>query len=165
MRRILEPGMASPPSTVGDVMTRDVATCAPDATLADAARIMWDHDCGFVPVVELPSRTVRGVVTDRDACMASLTQAKALCDLPVRVAMRPRVVTVAEGASLDEAHALMREHQIRRLPVVDAKGGLVGVLSLNDVATHLHDATPGFDPVDVATTLSELCRHRELVTP
>ncbi len=164
MSRIIEPGAAHPPPTVADVMTRDVATCAPDATLADAARIMWDHDCGFVPVVAFPGRRVEGVVTDRDACMASLTQGKALVDLPVSVAMKANVVTVKEGAPLGQAQALMREHQIRRLPVVDAHGRLVGVISLNDVAQSVREPATHVDPRDVAATLAEVCRHREVVT-
>lgn len=164
MNRIQDPGAAHPPTTAGEVMTRDVATCSPDASLADAARLMWDHDCGFVPVTDASAGTLRGVVTDRDACMASLTQGRALCDLPVRTAMTTRVVTVNERETLTRAHALMREHQIRRLPVVDAGARLVGVLSLNDVARHAGKPEAASERRDVAATLAEICRSRQVVT-
>jgi CBS domain-containing protein len=164
MSRILEPGVARPPATVADVMSRDVATCSPDAMLAEAARIMWDRDCGFVPVTDAASGTLRGVVTDRDACMASLTQGRALRDLPVRTAMARSVVTASPEDSLVRAHVLMRERRVRRLPVVDSRGRVVGVLSLNDIARHAREAEAVAERRDVAATLAEVCRHRELVT-
>jgi CBS domain-containing protein len=162
MNRIHDPEAAHPPVTVGQVMTRDVASCAPEATLAEAARIMWDRDCGFVPVTDVAGGRLRGVVTDRDACMASLTQGRALCDLPVRSAMSTKVVSVGEGEPLVRAHALMREHQIRRLPVVDGGARLVGVLSLNDVARRASQPEAVPERRDVAATLAEICRPRAL---
>jgi CBS domain-containing protein len=162
MSRIHEPAAAHPPATVADVMTRDVATCSPEASLADAARLMWDRDCGFVPVTATPLAKLRGVVTDRDACMASLTQGRALHQIPVRVAMTTKVVTVRPEEPLTRAHALMRENQVRRLPVVDAEDRLVGVLSLNDVARHAGKPEAGAERRDVAATLSEICRPHEL---
>jgi CBS domain-containing protein len=162
MSRLLIPDQRTKaPAKVRDVMTRDVATCAPDASLAEAARVMWVRDCGFVPVTEGATGPLCGVVTDRDACMAAYTQGKALSDISVRTAMATDVATVREDESLARAHALMRDRRVRRLPVVDSDRRVVGVLSLNDVARH---AARENERADLAQTLGEVCRHRELVT-
>jgi CBS domain-containing protein len=144
---------------VRDVMTRAVATCTPDAPLAQAAGIMWGRDCGFVPVTDVETGALLGVVTDRDACMAAYIQGHALADIPVHTAMTRDVATVREDEPLWHAHALMRERQVRRLPVVDEARRVVGVVSLNDVA--LHAVSREGERVDVATTLGEVCRHRD----
>jgi CBS domain-containing protein len=153
---------ATPPAVVSDLMTRDVATCAPEATLFDAAKIMWLRDCGFVPVTD-DAGVLRGVLTDRDACMAAYTRGLALDQIRVATAMSSDVAVVHEGDSLVRAHELMRGRQVRRLPVIDARHRVVGVLSINDVALHarLHER----EERDVAETLSAVCSHRVLVTP
>jgi CBS domain-containing protein len=142
-------------------MTRDVATCAPDGTLAEAARVMWTRDCGFVPVTEAVTGRLCGVVTDRDACMAAYTQGKPLAEIPVRTAMASDVAAVREEDPLSRAHALMRRRRVRRVPVVDERRRVVGVLSLNDVAVRA--AAHERERADVAATLGEICRHREPV--
>ena len=67
---------------VEDVMTKDVASCGPDDVLAVPARVMWEHDCGMVPVVDADKK-VLGVLTDRDICMSALIEGKSLHDLLV----------------------------------------------------------------------------------
>jgi CBS domain-containing protein len=121
---------------VSDLMTHDVATVAPDKTSLDAARLMWEHDCGFIPVVNPLSRKVVGVVTDRDLCMACFTQGSNLREVPVQRVMSRSVIACSPQDGLDRVHALMRGHQVHRLPVVDPAGALVGVISLNDLARH-----------------------------
>lgn len=121
---------------ISDLMTRDVATLEPDATALDAARLMWDRDCGFLPVVHPFSRKVLGVVTDRDVCMASYTQGLPLRDIPVHRIMSRSVVVCSPGDDLERAHAQLRGHQLHRLPVVDESERIVGVISLNDLARH-----------------------------
>lgn len=121
---------------ISDLMTRDVATLEPDASAFDAARLMWDRDCGFLPVIHPLSRAVLGVVTDRDVCMASYTQGVPLRDIPVNRIMSRSVVTCSVSDDLERAHAKLRGHQIHRLPVVDELERIVGVISLNDLARH-----------------------------
>jgi CBS domain-containing protein len=118
---------------VDDVMTRDAHACNVDDTLENACRIMWDCDCGVVPVVDGNTKVV-AVVTDRDACMAALHQRKALHELPVRVAMSSKVWSLRPEDSIDRAERVMQENQVRRLPVTGFDGRLVGILSLNDIA-------------------------------
>jgi CBS domain-containing protein len=118
---------------VRDVMTNEVACVRPDASAADAARLMWNHDCGIVPVIDGHS-TVRGVVTDRDLCMAAFTRDQQLSGIPVGTVMSRRLFTCGPDDGIDAAERTMSSAKVRRLPVVDGAGGLVGMLSLADIA-------------------------------
>jgi CBS domain-containing protein len=117
---------------VDQIMAKDLRTCSPDDMLDCAARIMWEKDCGVVPIVD--GDRVVGMITDRDICMATYTQNRVLGEIPISsVAMKP-VVTVRPEDSTRTAETLMQRHQIRRLAVIDGRGRLVGMLSLNDLA-------------------------------
>lgn len=119
--------------TVADKMTGDVVTCAPQERLSTVARRMWERDCGSVPVVDDAHRPL-GVITDRDLCMAALMGGRALHEIAVGEALPTRdVLSCRATDELDAAHARMRESQVRRLPVVDDAGSLVGLLSLGDL--------------------------------
>jgi CBS domain-containing protein len=146
---------------VADLMTRTVRACAIHNTLNDAARIMWDHDCGCAPVVDAHGR-LAGIVTDRDLCMAAYTQGVALAAIPVERAMSARVISCSRGDDLETAHRLMRTHLIHRLPVVDTRGHLLGILSLSDLVSHARaNNAPPSEAVEVATTLYAIHRRRE----
>ena len=122
---------------VRELMTAAAHRCHPDDTLGRAAQLMWDNDCGCVVVVDHLDRVV-GIVTDRDVCMAAYTQNKALGEIPVSRACATDVVTCGVDDNLTKAQELMINHQIRRLPVVENDGHLVGLLSLSDLAQHAH---------------------------
>ncbi|MCC7537164.1 MAG: CBS domain-containing protein [Deltaproteobacteria bacterium] len=117
---------------VGDVMTAQPHACNTRDMLVAAAQIMWDHDCGCVPVVDDDGKVV-AMITDRDACMAAFTQGRTLGDIAVVTAMSSSVVTCKADDSIDDAERLMRQNQVRRLPVTDEGGALVGVVSMNDL--------------------------------
>jgi CBS domain-containing protein len=119
--------------TIEPIMTRDVETCAPDSDLAHAAMIMWRRDCGFVPVAEHKSGRYVGVITDRDICMAGATCHRALHDIRVGEVMNKGTYTCAPTDNVLVALHRLAEGQVRRLPVVDKQGKVVGVLSLNDL--------------------------------
>lgn len=142
------------------VMTRNVRTCRADDTLETAARAMWDTDLGCLPVVDEASRPI-GVITDRDVCMAAYTRGAALRDLRVSTAMSDRVITCSPRSSVAEVEALMRSAQVRRVPVVDFAGNLVGIVSLADVARYTQSsplraaAAPG-----LAKTLASITTPR-----
>ncbi len=125
---------AQPPTLARDVMTTEVATCHAGDTLEHCARLMWDRGCGCVVVVEDVHRPV-AVITDRDVCMAAYTQGRPLGEMVVGSAMSRRLFVVDEHATLDVPARLMRLHCIRRLPVVDRGGSLVGLLSIADIAS------------------------------
>lgn len=115
------------------LMKREVRTCRPDDMLNTAAQIMWEEACGSVPVLDAESRPI-GFLTDRDICMAAYTQGRPLGELGVESAMARSVVCCGSEDDLAHAVQLMRNNSLRRLPVVDASGVLVGLLSLDDIA-------------------------------
>lgn len=120
---------------VESLMTKRVLACRVDETLNEAARIMWEHDCGFVPIIESDARPrVVGVVTDRDLCMAAYTRGRPLREIRIGDVMSTPVRSCRPGDSLAAAEATMREGQVHRLPVVDDGDLLQGVISLADVA-------------------------------
>lgn len=122
---------------VREIMSRGVVTCSAADTLQRAAQIMWERDCGIVPVVDSDGRVV-GVVTDRDLCMASYTQGRALSAVPLSWVLSGRIVhTCTPTDSVDRAVALMREQRVRRLVVVDGQQKVVGVVALADIARHV----------------------------
>lgn len=120
---------------VESLMTRDVEVCGPDSTLGDAAAVMWRRDCGVVPVVDEGGRVV-GVVTDRDICMALSMRGQRATEVRVAEVMARGVETCTPVDDVGEALEALARRQVRRLPVVDSRGHLVGILSLNDIIRH-----------------------------
>lgn len=120
---------------VEQIMTKDVATCCPDDTLNEAARLMWERDCGFVPVAEpSPTRRLVGIVTDRDLCMAAYTRGRSLGEIRIGDVMSTGVRSCKPSDDLAAAETTMRDSQVHRLPVVDDADQLLGVISLADIA-------------------------------
>lgn len=121
---------------VDQIMTRTVQTCRQSDRLDAAARIMWEHDCGCVPVVAEGDGAGRvvGMITDRDVCMAAWTQGQPLAAIPVSTAMAREVRSCRASDSVADALRIMEHDQLRRLPVVDNDGRVVGILSLTDAA-------------------------------
>ena len=120
---------------VREIMTTDVRSCSPDASLAEAATLMWENDCGAVPLVNGAGQAV-GIITDRDICMAVSTKNRLASDITVGEVSAGHVRTCRPEADVNEALNLMRRGQFRRLPVTDEDGVLVGILSLADVIRH-----------------------------
>lgn len=148
---------------VRKLMTSPATTCHAGDPMSRAAQIMWESDCGAVPVVDSDGRPV-AMITDRDICIAAYTQGRALRDIPVSVAMSKTIVTCSLDEPVATAEALMRGQQIRRLPVVDREGRIAGILSLNDIATHSRLSTGAAAHAElgadaIAATLSAICAH------
>jgi CBS domain-containing protein len=120
---------------VEQLMTREVKVCKADETLSRAAQLMWERDCGFIPVIASSGDgALVGVVTDRDIAMATYTQGKPPLAIPLSSVMARKPITCHIEDDIAQAEALMRTSQVRRLPVVDLNGRVVGILSLNDIA-------------------------------
>jgi CBS-domain-containing membrane protein len=117
---------------VEKIMQRCAWTCGAEDSLNTAAQIMWENDCGCVPVIA--GERIVGMITDRDVCMAAFLQGKPLRDLPVALAMAKSVRTCKTTDSVAAVEEIMRSSRIRRLPVVDDGGALVGLISLSDIA-------------------------------
>ncbi len=150
---------------ISEVMSQPAACCGPFEPLSEAARIMWDKDCGVVPIVEPMTNALLGVVTDRDLCMASYTQGRKLSEIPIETIMVTQVVTCRASESSERAHERLRQHGLRRLIVVDDHGAVEGIVSLNDLARAAARATgndAGALQKAVAITLAEVSRsHAE----
>lgn len=149
---------------VGSIMTRGVVSCTGTDTLHRAAQIMWDRDCGAVPVVDAEGRAV-GVVTDRDLCMAAYTRGRSLSAVNVSSMLTGRLHTCFASTSLDEAMARMAAHRVRRLVVVEpGNQRLVGMLALADIARHLQaiGTTQRRAPARLASLLAALSTPRQV---
>lgn len=118
-------------NAIKDIMTRDVDTATSDMTVREAAQLMKVKDIGSLPVCE--GRKVVGVVTDRDIAVRVVAEGRELTTRAAEI-MSKDVVTVREDADLKDAERIMHDRQIRRLPVVDAGGELVGYLAMAKVA-------------------------------
>jgi CBS domain-containing protein len=146
---------------VQDLMAHPAITCHVNDSLDAAAQKMWDHDCGALPIVNDEGK-VTGVITDRDICMAALTQGRPLHELLVNLAMAKHVIAVGPDSLLGDAERLMALHQIRRLPVLDAENRPLGVISLNDLAIEAAqpDTRMKHGITKVTHTLAAICQRR-----
>jgi CBS domain-containing protein len=121
--------------TVRDLMTANPAVCTRETGLVDVARLMVDCDCGEIPVID--SETAMhpiGVVTDRDIVCRIVAESRNPADRTAADCMTSPVVTVTPDTGLDVCVNLMEERQIRRVPVVDERGRLVGIVAQSDIA-------------------------------
>lgn len=142
------------------IMSTDVRSCGEADSLDHAARLLWEHDCGALPVTD-HGRAI-GIITDRDICMAAYTQGKPLREISVGAVMTRNPVTCAPSDDVAVAEAKMREHRIRRLPVTE-NDKVVGMLSLNDLANALQHGKVGRNGIsldEVANTLAAVSAHR-----
>ena len=133
---------------IAEVMTRDVELTSPDATLQQAARTMADDDLGFLPVGE--NDRMVGMITDRDIAIRAVAKGRDPTTTKVREVMTDRVLYCFEDEDVDKAAESMSREQIRRLPIVDRRKRLVGVVSLGDIALKHNTGKAG-------KTLSSVC--------
>lgn len=117
---------------IESVMTRRVVAARADTELAHVARLMWDNDCGSVPVVDAEDKVV-GILTDRDLCMGANFSGRALRELRAASCMASEVVTCRPGDSVASVAKLMGTKKVRRVPVTDAAGRLLGLVSVGDI--------------------------------
>jgi len=117
-----------------EIMSRDPQCCTPGDTLQNAARLMADHDCGCLPVVESADRKrVVGVLTDRDIAVRAVARGKSP-DSKVNDVMTPAPACCSPDDDIDEVERIMVEQQVRRVPVVDADNRVVGMIAQADLA-------------------------------
>lgn len=148
---------------VEDAMTRNPRSCQESTNLAAATELMWTADCGVLPVVDGEGK-VQGVVTDRDMMIALGTRnARPAEVFAGDVMMRP-VFTAKPDDPIELALALMNEHKVRRLPVVDENGVLTGIIAIDDIILHAaQQGGPDFAKYDdVMATLKTICDHGQL---
>ena len=125
---------------IQDIMTRDPSCVTPDSPARDAARIMKEEDVGIVPVVDdQSSRKLVGVVTDRDLAIRIVAAERDGTTRVREVMSESRLATCSPDEDIDEAMDTMATEQVRRIPIVDERGSLVGIVSQADVVLKTRD--------------------------
>lgn len=145
--------------TVDSIATTAVLTCGPSDTLEEAARLMWEQDCGALPVVDSAGKVV-GVITDRDALMAAYTRGVGLHAPTVESVMSKTLYSCRPEESIGRALELMELHKVRRLPVVSKTGHLLGLVSLADAVRRLEHTPP--TSAHVVRTLVAVCEPQKV---
>ena len=145
---------------VKEVMTPNATAIWLTESLADAAKLMWENDCGVLPIIK-DGRKVIGMITDRDICIAAATRAKTPAELHARdVITGNGVHAVRPDDDVRVALRTMRKHRVRRLPVVDQQQRLSGILSINDLAINTSSNVAGSVPAqEFLETLQAICAH------
>ncbi len=147
-----------------NIMTSGVKSCQANSTLAAAATIMWDNDCGSVPVVDDAEKVI-GIITDRDICMALAFRDRIASDVTVGEIISGPVFTCDADDNIEDVLEIMSNQKLRRLPVVNAAGLLSGILSLNDIVLHAKrgESKKGahVSHKEVMATLKAICAHRD----
>lgn len=117
---------------VSNCMHEGVVTCHVDDSLLRASQLLWDHDIGALPVVDVSGKLV-GMVTDRDIAMTTMMRGRPLHELLVTDAMSRRVHACRLDDSIHSAETVLRMNQVRRLPVVDESFRPVGMITVSDL--------------------------------
>ena len=144
---------------IKEIMTSDVKCCSLDTNLAAAARIMWEVDCGAVPVTDNQGKVV-GVITDRDICIAGATRYRAEWDIPVGDVISKTLHACAPADDVHVALATMKRQKVRRLPVVGQDGRPGGIVSINDIVLHATGGKGRDIPAEnVLEAFRSICAH------
>jgi CBS domain-containing protein len=151
---------------VKDIMMTTSCYCRPEANLGAAAELMWNADCGFLPILSAEGKVI-GVITDRDICIALGTRNCLAGELRVADAMSSKLYSCAPDDDIHTALQTMSEAKVRRLPVKTQGGALVGVLSINDLLFRAEPAgfgrTPDLSRDEIVRTLRSIARERTLM--
>jgi CBS domain-containing protein len=142
---------------VKEIMSSEPRTCSPDTSLAAAAALILDGDCGILPVVH-DGRLV-GVVTDRDMYIAVATRDRRASEITVGEVAQAPVYTCSPDDDVNGALNAMKQHCVRRLPVEGFGGTVMGIVSVSDIVLASGSRKPVRD-VDVVNALQAICAHR-----
>jgi CBS domain-containing protein len=140
---------------VEQIMSKDVCSCGPGLNAAGAAELMWKNNCGSLPVVQDGGHVV-GIVTDRDLFLALGTANRKPGEVPVGEIMNRDLAFTTPGSDVRDALKTMAQRQLRRLPVVNQAGDLVGIVSLGDIALRAEDDVS----MDVLNAIRAVCDRR-----
>lgn len=143
---------------VRDIMTENPACCAPTTNLAAAAEMMWNNDCGVLPVMN--NDEVEGILTDRDVCIALGTRNRRAEEVSAGEIATREVETCLPEDDIHAAMATMRRAKVRRLPVVGRDGQLQGLIALNDIVLAVERTHGSVSYEEVMNTLKAVSEHR-----
>ncbi len=149
---------------VQDVMTSNPQTCGTETNLATAAMLMWEGDCGTLPVVS-DSGWVVGMITDRDICMAAATKHRNASSITVGEVITGDVFSCQPEEDVCDALETMQQERVRRLPVLGEDGSLKGILSINDIVLKAEETKKHstISYADVLSAFKGICGKRELL--
>lgn len=146
---------------IENLMSQPVHTCNQSCTLNEAAQLLWEHDCGAIPIVDDHDQLV-GMLTDRDICMAAYTKGKPLKDIQIGEAMSKKVYSCQQSERIEDAEQTMSDNKVRRIPVVDDEQRPIAIISLTDIARSAaaanskHGKSNGLER-HLAATLAAIC--------
>ena len=148
---------------VKEVMSTNPKACTLTDNLSAAAGLMWENDCGILPVVAEGGKVV-GLITDRDICMAANLKNERLSNLAVEDVISGDVYACKPEENIRSALKIMQENRVRRLPVIATDGTLQGILSMNDLVLKADEPkekkAPELSYGDVVNTYKSICQHR-----
>lgn len=148
---------------VSDLMKSDVRSCLPETSLASVALMMWESDCGVIPVVNDENKVV-GMITDRDIAIAVATKSRLASEISVGETITGRVHSTTPEEEIRTALKTMRHEKVHRLPVIDGQGRLQGILSINDVILRSEEEKgrphSELNYEDAMSTIKAICEHR-----
>ena len=146
---------------VRDFMTKEAVCCGLETNLAAAVELMWNNDCGVLPVIN--DGRLAGILTDRDICIALGTRNRPAAELAVKEVATRQVQTCYPEDDVSEAMTAMRRGKVHRLPVVNDEGKLQGILALNDLILAASRRRAGISYEDVVNTMKAVSEHRSHV--
>ncbi|MEX2490567.1 MAG: CBS domain-containing protein [Nitrospirales bacterium] len=147
---------------VKDLMTKSASTCDEQTNLSSAALMMWDGDCGILPMVD-ERRKVVGVITDRDLSLAMASKNRFPADILVgEIVEKGDIVACSPDDDVKKALNIMGEHQIRRLPVVNEQGQIQGILSINDLILHSQAESGDLSDKNVMEAMKAICSQQAI---
>jgi len=117
---------------VKKIMTAEAGFCFTEESLSRAVEIMWQRDCGSVPVIDAEMKVV-GMITDRDIAIAASSRDKKTSEISVGEVVGKKVFTCSEKDDAEDVLKKMRRARVKRLPVTDENGSLVGIVSIADL--------------------------------
>lgn len=139
---------------IKEVMSTNPACCTPTDTIQNVAKMMCDRNVGSIPVVDdQQSRTLLGMITDRDLCCSVLAQGLDPKTTRIQEFITYNPISCRDGENIDKCERVMQEHQIRRVPVVDGENRVIGIVAQADVALKEK-------PEKVHKTVAEISKSR-----
>jgi CBS domain-containing protein len=120
---------------VREAMTNRVESCSPETNLATVAGLMWEKDCGVLPVLDVSGKII-GMITDRDICIAVASRNRLASEIRVSDVMSSHVYSCRPDDDIEDALKIMEEGNVLRLPVISDDGELQGVLTIYSVVLH-----------------------------
>jgi len=130
---------------VKELMMGTPYQCQPETNLGEATELMWNGNCGFLPVVDSEGK-IHGVVTDRDICIALGTRNRLPGEIPVREVMSEKLFSCTPEDDVHIVLQTMKNGCVRRLPVISQEEKLVGVVSMDDVLLRAQPTSHGKEP-------------------